>query len=57
MQLMFRALYAYSASPDDANEVSFNRGDVLDVIDNTGKWWQVRTPSGQTGVSILRRHD
>lgn len=46
-----RAMYAYTASPDDPNEVSFAKGDILDVVDNTGKWFQVRTPSGQTGVS------
>jgi SHO1 osmosensor len=44
-------MYAYNASPDDPNEVSFAKGDILDVVDNTGKWFQVRTPSGQTGVS------
>jgi SHO1 osmosensor len=44
-------MYAYSASPDDPNEVSFAKGDMLDVIDGTGKWFQVRAPNGQTGVS------
>jgi SHO1 osmosensor len=44
-------MYAYNASPDDPNEVSFAKGDILEVVDNTGKWFQVRTPSGQTGVS------
>lgn len=29
-----KALYSYSASPDDPNEVSFGKGDVLDVVDN-----------------------
>ncbi|KAK4690050.1 SHO1 osmosensor, partial [Tremellales sp. Uapishka_1] len=46
-----RAMYAYSASPDDPNEVSFSKGDVLDVVDNTGKWYQVRTPAGTTGIA------
>lgn len=45
-------MYAYSASPDDPNEVSFAKGDILEVMDNTGKWFQVKTPSGQTGVYI-----
>jgi SHO1 osmosensor len=48
-----RAMYAYSASPDDPNEVSFAKGDMLDVIDGTGKWFQVRAPNGQTGVSLF----
>jgi SHO1 osmosensor len=47
-------MYAYSASPDDPNEVSFAKGDMLDVIDGTGKWFQVRAPNGQTGVSPSR---
>jgi len=47
-------MYAYSASPDDPNEVSFAKGDTLEVMDNTGKWFQVRTPSGQTGVSPMK---
>jgi len=46
-----KAMYAYSASPDDPNEVSFAKGDILEVVDNTGKWYQVRTPSGQTGIA------
>ncbi|WVQ83498.1 hypothetical protein IAT38_005639 [Cryptococcus sp. DSM 104549] len=46
-----RALYAYSASPDDPNEVSFMKGDILDVVDNSGKWYSVRTPSGATGIA------
>lgn len=48
-----RANYAYSASPDDPNEVSFAKGEVLEVHDTTGKWYQVRTASGQTGVSTF----
>ncbi|WVQ77788.1 hypothetical protein IAR50_007478 [Cryptococcus sp. DSM 104548] len=46
-----KALYAYSASADDPNEVSFMKGDILDVVDASGKWYQVRTPSGATGIA------
>ena len=46
-----RAMYAYNASADDPNEVSFAKGDILEVLDNTGKWFQVRTTAGHTGVS------
>ncbi|WVQ63040.1 uncharacterized protein L199_001191 [Kwoniella botswanensis] len=46
-----KAMYAYSASPDDPNEVSFAKGDILEVLDNTGKWFQVRTPAGATGIA------
>ncbi|OXB33523.1 SHO1 osmosensor [Cryptococcus neoformans] len=46
-----KALYAYSASPDDPNEVSFMKGEILEVVDATGKWFQVRTPAGITGIA------
>ncbi|KAL7419870.1 Transmembrane osmosensor [Cryptotrichosporon argae] len=46
-----KANYAYQASPEDPNEVSFAKNDILDVIDATGKWFQVRTPSGQVGIA------
>lgn len=45
----YRALYAYTASPDDPNEVSFAKGEILDVVDASGKWWQVRTSSNHVG--------
>ena len=49
--LRAKAMYAYSADPSDSNEVSFAKGDILEVLDNTGKWWQVRTPSGAVGIA------
>ncbi|CAD6581905.1 MAG: Transmembrane osmosensor [Tremellales sp. Tagirdzhanova-0007] len=36
-----RAMFAYAASPEDSNEVSFAKGDLLEVVDNTGKWFQI----------------
>ena len=33
-----RALYAYQASADDPNEISFAKGEMLDVLDQSGKW-------------------
>ena len=49
--LRAKAMYAYSADPSDANEVSFAKGDILEVLDNSGKWWQVKTPSGAIGIA------
>ncbi|KZT62658.1 hypothetical protein CALCODRAFT_489656 [Calocera cornea HHB12733] len=46
-----RALYAYTASPDDPNEISFVKGEVMDILDNTGKWWQARKQDGSTGIA------
>ncbi|EJU02577.1 hypothetical protein DACRYDRAFT_78409 [Dacryopinax primogenitus] len=46
-----RALYAYTASPDDPNEITFVKGEVMDILDNTGKWWQARKQDGSTGIA------
>ncbi|KIY73508.1 hypothetical protein CYLTODRAFT_434174 [Cylindrobasidium torrendii FP15055 ss-10] len=46
-----KALYAYTASPDDPNELSFNKGDLLDIVDKQGKWWSARRADGVTGIA------
>ncbi|KAM0754826.1 hypothetical protein T439DRAFT_321877 [Meredithblackwellia eburnea MCA 4105] len=48
--LKAKALYSYSASPDDPNEISFTKGDILDIVDNSGKWWQARKSDGTKGI-------
>lgn len=55
-----RALYGYTASPDDPAEISFAKGEVLDIVDNNGKWWQARKEDGTTGSKcwpgLSKRH-
>ncbi|GAA5967405.1 hypothetical protein JCM11641_000539 [Rhodosporidiobolus odoratus] len=46
-----RALYSYSASPDDPNEISFAKSEMLDILDNSGKWWQARKSDGTRGIA------
>ncbi|KAI8614199.1 hypothetical protein BC830DRAFT_1128577 [Chytriomyces sp. MP71] len=37
-----RALYSYSANVADPKEISFAKGEILDITDNKGKWWYAR---------------
>ena len=44
------ALYSYKASEDDPTEISFNKGDILEIVDSSGKWWQAYRPNGELGI-------
>ena len=45
------SLYSYSADPNDPKELSFAKGDVFEVLDNGGKWWQARKDGEEeTGI-------
>ncbi|KAJ8083329.1 hypothetical protein PM082_009201 [Marasmius tenuissimus] len=46
-----RALYAYTASPDDANELSFSKNETLEIRDKSGKWWHARKSDGTIGIA------
>lgn len=42
-----------TASPDDPNEISFTKGEILDIVDRQGKWWQAKKADGHVGSESL----
>ena len=47
-------LYNYNADPDDPSEISFKKGETLDILDLEGKWWQAKrvAPNGEVTIGI-----
>ncbi|SAM04269.1 hypothetical protein [Absidia glauca] len=44
------ALHPYTANPDDPNELSFHKGEVLEILDRRGNWWQARKQDQTIGI-------
>ncbi|KAJ6601655.1 hypothetical protein B0H10DRAFT_672958 [Mycena sp. CBHHK59/15] len=45
-----KALHGYKASREDPNELSFVKGEIIEIEDQEGKWWQARRANGATGI-------
>ncbi|KAJ3350790.1 Transmembrane osmosensor [Entophlyctis luteolus] len=54
VEFQAKALHAYTANPADPNEISFAKGQVLDIVDSKGKWWHSRyvAPDGRVVFGI-----
>ncbi|KAJ7747121.1 hypothetical protein DFH07DRAFT_578270 [Mycena maculata] len=48
--LRAKARHAYKASPEDPNELSFAKGEILLIEDQEGKWWQAKKLDDTTGI-------
>jgi len=36
-------------SKDDPNELKFRKGEILFIVDKSGKWWEASTRDGRQG--------
>ncbi|KAG2207500.1 hypothetical protein INT47_004248 [Mucor saturninus] len=45
-----QALHAYHASAEDPNELNFEKGEILEIVDRKGNWWQARKQNGAIGI-------
>jgi hypothetical protein len=44
------ALHPYTANPEDPNELSFAKDEVLEILNKSGNWWQAKKQDGTIGI-------
>lgn len=37
-------------NPSDSSELSFSEGDILEIADYRGKWWQAKKSDNEVGI-------
>lgn len=42
-----------NASPTDPSELTFARGEVLEIFDKSGKWWEAMKSNGARGSECM----
>ncbi|TGJ79342.1 hypothetical protein E0Z10_g9424 [Xylaria hypoxylon] len=45
-----KAKYSYDASPRDPDELTFAKGDILNIEDINERWWHATTEDGKEGI-------
>lgn len=48
--ILFELFETDQANPDDATELSFAKGENLEVVERKGNWWQARKQDGTIGI-------
>lgn len=48
--LLGKALHSYQGAPEDPNELSFAKGEILEIEDTEGKWWPAKKADGTEGI-------
>ena len=49
IMLILSITTAVTGNSDVPDEISFSKDEIIDIIDKTGKWWQVRKEDGTLG--------
>ncbi|KAF8626884.1 hypothetical protein AX15_004644 [Amanita polypyramis BW_CC] len=44
------ALFNYKGSDTDPHELTFVKGDIFEIIDQSGKWWEAVNKEGRVGI-------
>ena len=45
-----KAVSDYTATPGELNEISFYKGEILEILEDSGRWYNVKKLDGRTGL-------